>query len=295
MKQKLYHFHEIFEETFNDKSEEHLSKFGAETVKGKYREYLGNDRLIRLVKKDPELHSKFIEYNWVDKNFNLLPLYYKLDDAGFRIFDNSKEESIASLGCSYTYGMGVHLEQTWTYKLSRLLNKPAWNFGIPGASQDLNYETLLRYLPEKNISDLFWLIPESSRDNLIVYNKKAGEYIRVRIASNCEDRKLNHIKNYTAQDYFKDCRISNTKLFTDTQKNIDAVENICRRYNIRLHKVLNPLSISQSISDKLLDNDNNFFKVQNYEISYDMTHLGVPFHDTVADYFYKKFNQSVGI
>jgi hypothetical protein len=67
---------------------------------------------------------------WVD---------YQVNSLGYRTQEPEtfNNKFILALGCSHTQGTGHHIEESWTYKLSKLLDIPVANFGQGGAGADL--------------------------------------------------------------------------------------------------------------------------------------------------------------
>ena len=76
------------------------------------------------------------------------PIEYKLNNYGFRTYDDlDSSEGNVYLGCSFTYGEGHHLENTWSYKLHKLPRKAfRWE----------NYEIIILKL--YNINHLSFII-----------------------------------------------------------------------------------------------------------------------------------------
>jgi hypothetical protein len=85
-----------------------------------------------------ELDKPSIQY------YELNPIEYKLNNAGFRTPDdfNSYDEGDVYLGCSHTFGIGHHLENVWSYKLSKILGRKFWNLGIGGTGTDTHFRLL---------------------------------------------------------------------------------------------------------------------------------------------------------
>lgn len=265
----------------------HLHTYGWTTDNNTWTEPNGVERLEKLIKYKGRDFSKAKERGFISKDNEVVPLVYKMNDHGFRIFDEVKDkESIAVLGCSDTFGVGLFKEQTWAFKLGLKTNKPVWNFGIPGASMHLNYEVILNHLDGKNITDLFWLIPDCRRTNLIGFNQKRKCYERYQVGANRIPVTISESHNYTTLDYFDGLRVSETKAYVDQMMIIDAVENMCRYRNITLHQVLNPFYLKHKVIQERLRTNNRYLKVNNYEKAYDDSHLGVPFHEQVTEYFH---------
>lgn len=87
--------------------------------------------------------------NWVDQNKNIIDIDYKINKQGFRCNHFSDEEGILFLGCSYTFGVGLHEHQTWAYKVADYFKTNCWNLGIPGHGFDIHSYFVNCYLKDE--------------------------------------------------------------------------------------------------------------------------------------------------
>jgi hypothetical protein len=74
--------------------------------------------------------------NWVEAVID-----YQVNSWGFRSgieYDDVADHCIVALGCSFTFGVGLHDYQTWPSLLGKLLGVRVLNLGMPGHSLDLN-------------------------------------------------------------------------------------------------------------------------------------------------------------
>ena len=64
-----------------------------------------------------------------------------IDNNGFRSSENEsrKMSNFLTIGDSWTFGYGVNHEETYPYFLSKLLNEPVHNSGIPAYGTGSNY------------------------------------------------------------------------------------------------------------------------------------------------------------
>ena len=69
-------------------------------------------------------------------NINLEDVKYDLSQLGYRISNPLEEikDSTGVFGCSYTFGVGMPNEKTYSMLLQDKLKKPVYNFGIPGGN-----------------------------------------------------------------------------------------------------------------------------------------------------------------
>lgn len=97
------------------------------------------------------------------------PVKYKLNNCGFRTPDdfNSEDEGNVFLGCSHTFGIGHHLENTWSYKLNQTIGGKFWNLGIGGTGVATHFRLLLGFYKELKIKNIFHFAPKYPRYEFI--------------------------------------------------------------------------------------------------------------------------------
>jgi hypothetical protein len=98
------------------------------------------------------------------------PITYKLNNCGFRTPDdfNPYDWGNVYLGCSHTFGIGHHLENTWSYKLNKALGDGKfWNLGIGGTGVMTQFRILLGYYKELRIKNIFHYAPKYPRYEFI--------------------------------------------------------------------------------------------------------------------------------
>lgn len=85
-------------------------------------------------------------------DYKLDDFSYKLNKYGFRgewdLEIGSVENSIATFGCSFTFGVGCSIENLWCEILAKNLNKKLYNFGVGGTGVEhsaLLYSILSRF------------------------------------------------------------------------------------------------------------------------------------------------------
>ena len=99
---------------------------------------------------DPEKRELLDKNGWIDNNFE-----YNINKDGFRHDGGSDTSSFLSnqggvlyLGCSITFGIGVPLEDTWSWKLHQRMfpDKRYMNMGLPGQGVESYYRILKSYI-----------------------------------------------------------------------------------------------------------------------------------------------------
>jgi hypothetical protein len=140
-----------------------------------------------------EEYDPNLVYNWIPsdsedrfkdafkqypKDSNLIyylknPIEYKLNNKGFRTPDdfNSNDNGNVFLGCSHTFGIGHHLENTWSYKLNNIVGGKFWNLSLGGTGVITAFRLLFGYHKELNIKNIFHYAPIYPRYEFIINEK----------------------------------------------------------------------------------------------------------------------------
>lgn len=106
-------------------------------------------------------HLKKEKFNYSVQYYIENPINYKLNNEGFRTPDdfNSEDEGNIFLGCSHTFGIGHHLENTWSYKLNNIIGGKFWNLGLGGTGTPTHFRLLLAYYKKLKIKNIFHYAP----------------------------------------------------------------------------------------------------------------------------------------
>jgi len=85
------------------------------------------------------------------------PIEYNINEYGFRDdpLDTKPQEVDVYLGCSFSFGIGNHLEHVWTYKLQKYLNFPNINASVPGTGVITHYRMLVMLSKKYKIRNVF--------------------------------------------------------------------------------------------------------------------------------------------
>lgn len=90
-----------------------------------------------------------VDWSWANR-----PISYTLNSHGYRMSefkDVDWDNYVVSLGCSFTVGVGLPVEETYSYRISKLLGMDLVNAGVMGGGNDLilaNLYTLLANAPK---------------------------------------------------------------------------------------------------------------------------------------------------
>jgi hypothetical protein len=107
---------------------------------------------------------------------------YKYNSWGYRTkeFDDLDKDYLLTFGCSYTEGIGLHYEDMWSTKLSKVLNLDIFNLGSGGNGADFQmYNTILFFNYVLKLNKLPKLVvyqwPEKHRSTFAFKSKEYSE------------------------------------------------------------------------------------------------------------------------
>ena len=85
-----------------------------------------------ILKNDLQQHTDITNFNKRDASY----INYRKNFYGYRSdeFDNNSNDKIMFLGCSMTYGVGLHENLLWTTRLAKKLDSDYVNLAYPGDS-----------------------------------------------------------------------------------------------------------------------------------------------------------------
>ena len=163
---------------------------------------------------------------WKDQKFT-----YKFNNHGFRCDDFKQDTGILFLGCSYTLGLALPLEDTWTYTVAKSLRLTYANLGQGGGSNDTAFRLGYHWIPKIKPKIVFLLSPDSHRLELVT-----DDLIHF----------LN-INNLTQlfKSFLEKWMLCETNVQLNQKKNISALEHLCLKNDIKfivynssdLHKI----------------------------------------------------------
>jgi hypothetical protein len=140
---------------------------------------LSNRKIFFNSTDSEELYHK----NKIEKGSNWYyygnEIEYKFNSWGYRTkeFDNLDNDYLLTFGCSYTEGIGLHYEDMWSTKLSKVLNLDIFNLGSGGNGADFQmYNTILFFNYVLKLNKLPKLVvyqwPEKHRATFAFKSKK---------------------------------------------------------------------------------------------------------------------------
>ena len=189
---------------------------------GKYLEWLGNDyesTFKENYKKYPEYLEYYIKY----------PIKYYINKQYFRSKfdfepDKSKKVNIF-LGCSHTFGIGLHWEHTWPVLLSEKIGGEFINLGIPGGSIEASYITLKRFIDMYDVQNVFHLQPVYAR--FLAFDKgKLSSFIAI------QENIFRMLRVFFTEYYVKNLFHDPDYMVYSHIKYMENIKYICQKRNI---------------------------------------------------------------
>jgi len=206
--------------------------------------------------------------NWIDNSFT-----YKFNSHGFRCEEFTNDPTIMFLGCSFTCGIGLPVDNIWPELLSKKLNMRCANLGIGGSSIDTAFRLCHGWIDIINPQLVVLLEPPGVRLELVyddtIVNLNAG--ITVFENGFLASKNLQSPNHNNHQIFIKEWSIDDNNDYFNKIKNKLAIESICSARNIKY------LSISFS----------ELFK-RKVDQARDLSHYGVMSNQLFSDYVLTK-------
>lgn len=217
--------------------------------------------------------------NWSDsfRNHHKEVLQKEINNFGFRsdnFIKNHNKKHALFLGCSYTWGTGLYLNEVWSKMLYDKINinnefSGYFNLGIPGDSIYTCITNAFKYFNnfgKPNV--IFFNIPEIER--FFIYKKEEDKFFRSILKSNKVLELLSYQYYYILEKY---CEENNIKLFSFSWYlgyKVHPLNNFKTFYDIN----------DKEISEYVYQNSHLPLKAR------DNAHLGLAYHTYWADKMY---------
>ena len=110
---------------------------------------------------------------------SLPPIKYHLNEYGFRSGKFPEEEtrdSITFLGCSQTFGLGLHKDKTWASLVAEHFNLPEINLSMSGGSLDSAFRVYNEWQPIHKSKITCLLLPPDARYESVWPTRPPGSY-----------------------------------------------------------------------------------------------------------------------
>jgi len=230
--------------------------FGSQRWRSKTISWSGTDSEERFKQhlENPDTAQQLKNLGFAEPNC----ITYKYNSCGFRTDEFDNRPAGLALGCSFTEGTGLPLDASWPAQLSKLIGQHIWNLGVHGSALDSAYNFLDHYIAELNIKFVVLCVPPINRFEF--FSKNTPKRI---VASRPESHDI-------YGSFFKEWFSTEQNSLTNRSKNLLAMEQLCRNYNVPFYYLL---------AEEYLPND---------QLARDLSHAGV---DKNRDFALKMYNK----
>lgn len=157
--------------------------------------------------QDPVHRAYFTEKGW-DKPDSIT---YKINSKGFRCEEFDNAPCLLALGCSYTFGVGLPVQDTWPSLIGKALGLKVVNLAWPGQGSDYCFRVAEHWLPKLNVKHCVLLNPPSCRIEVVTQDDaetfminsmsnyyNPNDWFLNQWIMNEENHRLNNLKNSLA-------------------------------------------------------------------------------------------------
>lgn len=213
--------------------------------------------------------EELYKYNLI-KNVDLLEKYgwkdtiieYRFNSEGFRSNEFTGDEKLLTFGCSWTMGVGINYEQTWSYLLAQDLKLPLANFGIAGGSPDTAFRMFRGYIDKFQPKIVIFMQPPGARFEVIRFNNVDIFQLPIDL-----ERVGSYGEMYIENDY---------NILFNNLKNMYAMRYICQEKGIKFLYYDNFYQQGEiSILNPTSDEDDR---------ARDLQHQGIKYNKSIANY-----------
>ena len=221
------------------------------------------DRTQSTQSRDYQL---LLEYGWFGR-----PISYDIDNLGFRNPPGVDiSNSALALGCSFTFGTGLHREDIWCSKLEKYFGS-VYNAAEGGGSADQCYRIARTLIPKYKPKAVFLYCPMKTRTEIISSRVTCGNPMQIGLWN--DDSFETYLKIRSGE-------LSQT---LQQERNVLSIGNLCRKENI-------PYVIITSEEFSVFD---NLFGTIYMSMGRDLQHPNNPFHQMLADLMMFKYNEVI--
>lgn len=210
--------------------------------------WYGSDSQENFLNNKKNNNNLLKSLGWLDQEVT-----YEINSLGFRSDDFTSEPSVMFLGCSFTVGIGVNLENTWTNLVSTGLNLKSSNLGVGGGSCDTAFRLCFDYIDIIKPKLVIIMPPSPYRYEIFLQDNKDPTLLGPWA------KRSDHYRTWSAIEH----NVKYQKL-----KNILAIEKLC---------------IDRSINFYNTDNNTNINKISSDKHGRDLCHPGINWHAMIAN------------
>jgi hypothetical protein len=190
------------------------------------------------------LHKKHLleKGGWIDREIE-----YKFNQYGFRCDGFSKYHNrnpILFLGCSHTVGVGLPIEQTFPYILSKKLNLHYYNLGVSGSSNKTMFRLAHAWIPKLKPCKVIVLYNDVGRTEFADgNNEEFKHFVPTDFSENAKPK-----INLKYAEWYKSWLTMPVNGRMESSMVMNGIENICRKQNIELYQFNSTTKIFQKMA-----------------------------------------------
>lgn len=179
---------------------------------------LDSEKLWQANMADPERRAQLERFGFDKPD----AITYDMNKKGFRADEFDNRPGFIALGCSFTCGIGLPIDQVWPSIVGQSTGLVPWNLGIGGCGLDTCFRMLYNYIDQLNVKFVMLLTPD--RDRFEIH--KLGTPCMAMHNSPHPDSVINDIKKFWFSDE------QNTAV--NFNKNLLAIQQLCASRQIKL-------------------------------------------------------------
>jgi hypothetical protein len=215
--------------------------------------------------QDPERRQQLTKYGFAHSD----SIVYKLNSHGFRSEEFDDRAGFIALGCSFTCGIGLPIDQVWPSIVAQRTGLIPWNLGIGAAGLDTCFRMLYNYIDQLKPKFVMLLMPDPNRFEI----HNLGMPSMVMHNSTHPNSAIESLKKF----YFSDEQNSAVNL----AKNMLAINQICQSRHIKLMaKPLYPTLLGTRVSS------------DKWPAARDLQHVGYLEQQRCAEIFLTELDQN---
>lgn len=217
---------------------------------------------------------------------------YTFNSSGFRCdeFNLLSELPIVFLGCSFTEGEGLPVDNTWAYLLlehiRRATNKtiPFWNLATGGSGTDMNAGLLANFIDQLKPKYIFYLRPPWMRRAIFVNQHNIQNWLPNHTHTNLHNNKGWHIP-----EYFAKCLVHESFAIQQADRSLTIIDLLAEKHKTKVfHFAWERDSENTIIIQPSIKRLKNFHQMKtpwlnNVDLARDSLHAGPATHRMVVN------------
>jgi len=217
------------------------------------------------IKKRKDLLQK---YGWVQEDgVSPVPINYSVNGYNFRDEEiDDRPDTAIAIGCSCTFGVGMHRESTWPYLVEQAIQKKVWNLGVPAGGYESCFRALELVIATTKSKEVFLQTPSDWRREIL----------------NDTDDPAIRIGSWNASNPNFELYLADREFAIAKRRTLYAILGVCQRYGAKLY-----LWNAQEAHVKL--------NVQEMDRGRDLIHPGHQWHSAARDAMLDRYGKPMDI